>query len=75
MFTTNSYITILSTNHKTPQVNKTGIHHVSVAGLAFLSFALRASEKNRVTNLSNPKILDSNNSSQYKDDENWLKLL
>lgn len=61
-FLTNTFIVVLSINHKTTQVNKTGGYLVVRAGLVGLSFALRVSEKNRVTVLSKSELMDSNSS-------------
>jgi L-aspartate oxidase len=59
---TNTFIVVLSINHKTTQVNKTGGYLVVGAGLAGLSFALRVFEKNRVTVISKSELMDSNSS-------------
>lgn len=61
-FLTNTFIVVLSINHKTTQVNKTGGYLVVGAGLAGLSFVLRVSEKNKVTVLSKSELMDSNSS-------------
>jgi hypothetical protein len=58
----NTFIVVLPINHKPLQVNDTGNYLVVGAGLAGLSFALRASGKGRVTVLSKTDLMDSNSS-------------